>query len=130
MAEFASDNEILRAFHTVLPYLPEYFDHEASIAITDTEKYLYDQPCSAVPVNNQPGSPIPSGGAAFRAIQEGCPVVRAVPKEVYGVAFKSYAVPIKDKGQVVGCVMVAKSLSRRDDLLNYSRHFRRFLTSP
>ncbi len=122
MAEF-SENETLNAFNIVLPYLSDFFDNEASIAITDTDKYLINQPCPAIPLKSAPGDPIPSGGAAYKALRDGNTVINEVPKQVYGTAFKSYAVPIKNRyGKVEGCVMVAKSLSRRDELLNYSKH--------
>ena len=123
MAEFYSDSEVLNAFNIVLPYLSDFFDNEASIAITDTEKYLKDQPCPSLSLNTAVGAPIPSGGAAYKALRDGHTVINVVPKEVYGTAFKSYAIPIKNRyGNLEGCVMVAKSLSRRDDLLNYSKH--------
>ncbi len=122
MAEF-SENEVLNAFNIVLPYLPYFFDNEASIAITDTEKYLNSQPCAAIPLSNAPGEPIRSGGTAYKAMRDGNIAISEVPKEVYGTAFKNYVVPIKNRyGKVEGCVMVAKSLSRRDELLNYSKH--------
>ncbi len=123
MAEFYSESEVLNAFNIVLPYLSDLFDNEASIAITDTEKYLSNQACSAIPINSTPGEPLRSGGTAYKAMQEGHTIINEVPKEVYGTAFKNYVVPIKNRyGKLEGCVMVAKSLSRRDELLNYSKH--------
>ena len=37
-------------------------------------------------------------------------MVREVSAEVYGIPFKSYAIPLKENGRVVGCLMIAKSI--------------------
>lgn len=118
MPNAISDNEVLNAFDAVLPYLAIILDNEASIAITNREEYLVNQNCPSLQVNAKPGDPIPKGGAAFEAIRTGEVKIRVVPKEVYGIPFKSYAIPIKKDNTVVGCVMVGKSLAKREELHN------------
>ena len=39
-------------------------------------------------------------------------MVREVSEKVYGVPFMSYAIPIKQDGEVVGCLMLAKSITK------------------
>ncbi len=113
-----SDNEILNAFDIVLPYLSILFDNEASIAITNREMYLKNQSSPNLQLKLNPGEPIPEGGAASAAIRTGEVIIKVVPKEVYGKPFRSYAIPIKSKGNVVGCVLVGKSLAKSDELHN------------
>ncbi len=109
-------NETLAAFSKVIPYLTIFFDNAASIAITDTERYITNQNCPSLQLKADPGDPIPQGGAAYKAIQTGKMTVSIVPKEVYGVPFKSYALPIKENGNVVGCILLGKSLQKSSDL--------------
>lgn len=46
-----------------------------------------------------------------------------VPKEVFGVAVKSIAVPAKDEnGKVVGSFSIARSLKRQDEILSISQN--------
>ncbi len=110
------DNEILAAFTKVIPYMAVFFDNTASIAITDRERYIINQSCPSLKLKAEPGDPIPEGGAAHKAIQTGEMTISIVPKEVYGVPFKSYALPIKENDKVVGCILLGKSLQKSSDL--------------
>ncbi|EPR10411.1 methyl-accepting chemotaxis protein [Ruminiclostridium papyrosolvens] len=116
------DNEILAAFTKVLPYMATFFDNAASIAITDRERYVINQSCPSLKLKAEPGDPIPEGGAAFKAIQTGKMTISIVPKEVYGVPFKSYALPIKENDNVVGCILLGKSLQKSSDLNEAYKH--------
>lgn len=116
MSTQSGPNEILEAFLKVAPYLPVFFDDTASIAITDTEKFIINQICPSLPIKADPGTLIPEGGAAYRAIKTGEIVISEVPKEVYGVPFRSYAMPVKQDGNVVGCVLLGKSLQKSYEL--------------
>lgn len=116
MSNFIFENEILNAFNKLLPYLSVFFDNEASFAITDTEKYLVNEVCPTLPLKADPGTQIPNGGAAYKAIHTGEIMTSKVPKEVYGTPFRSYAVPIKENGIVVGCILMGKSLKKSFDL--------------
>lgn len=109
-------NETLDAFFKVIPYMAIFFDNAASIAITDTERILVNQSCPGLMLKSEPGDPIPQGGAAFKAIQTGQLTISIVPKEVYGVPFKSYALPIKENDTVVGCILLGKSLQKSAEL--------------
>lgn len=120
--EYLSDNEVINAFNHIIPYLHVFMDDEASIAITDAEKYLKNVGSSGLSLKSNTGAPIPQGGAAYIAVKEGRALINEVPKEVYGTAFKSYSVPVLGvTGDVEGCLMVAKSLEKRNDLLRLSR---------
>lgn len=115
--------DILEAFEKVLPYLPYFFDDDVSIAITDTEKFLVNHVCDSLKIKGGPGDIIPEGGAAHKAIHSGQVSINEVPKEVYGVPFKSYAVPLKnEKMEIVGAVLVARNIQRSKKLLSISRN--------
>jgi len=111
-------NEIMNSYMKLVPYLSVMFDNEASFGLTDTEKYIINECCPSIQLKANPGDPIPKGGAAYEAIRTGNVVITNVPGEIYGTPFRSYAIPIKENGQVVGCMLLAKSLQKRHDLQN------------
>lgn len=106
-----SNEDIILAFEKVLPYLPYFFDDDISVAITDTKQFLMNQPCESIKTNSKYGDPIPEGGAGAKILRSGEPMVQEVPKEVYGVPFRSYAVPLKNEAnEVIGTVLLAKNM--------------------
>ncbi len=112
-----SENEIINAFDMLIPYLKIFFDNEASFAVTDREKFLHNvrNDGTGETYNNTPLSPT---GAATRAIKQGQPVIDYFPS----MALKSYSVPIKgENGEVEGCIIVGKSLKRREELQELSK---------
>lgn len=111
-------NEIMNAFMKLISYLFILFDNESSMALTDSEKYIINENCPTIPLNAKPGDPVPEGGAAYEAIHTGNVVIRNVPGEIYGTPFRSYAIPIKENGEVVGCILLAKSLRKSNELQN------------
>lgn len=117
-----SQNETLESFRNLLPYLPTLFEEDISFGITDKENYLIVQNCERLPINAKGGDKIPSGGAALEALKTGRTIIKDVPKQVYGVAFKSYAIPVKDaKQNVVGVLLAGKSLEKRQDVLGITQ---------
>lgn len=112
-----SNEEIILAFQKVLPYLPSFFDDDISVALTDTKQFLLNQPCESIKTNSSYGDPIPEGGAGAKILKSGMPMIQEVPKEVYGVPFRSYAVPLKNERQeVVGTVLLARNMERSKKL--------------
>lgn len=109
--------DILQSFENVIPYLPTFFEDDISFGITDTQRYIRVQNCERLPINAKAGDPIPEGGAASAALKAGKVIIKDVPKEVYGVPFKSYAIPIfDDKNNVIGVILAGKSLERRNEV--------------
>jgi Methyl-accepting chemotaxis protein len=111
-----SDKEIINSFYRVLPYLNVIFEDEISYAMMDTEKYLLSQDSSELKLGAKAGNPIPEGGGAAAALRSGTAVIKDVPKEVYGTPFRSYAVPLKEDGQVVGAFVLGKSYLKKEEV--------------
>lgn len=107
------NNEVshIDCFLNILPYLQNFFDDDISIAITDREKFIQCYAERSLKVIVAPGTPIPEGGASIEVLRTGKPTIKDVPAHVYGIPFRSYAVPVKDsKGDVIGTVLIARSL--------------------
>jgi len=118
-----SKDEMLVFFHKLTAFLPMLFEDSVSFAIVDNEKYLEIQNCDELPINAEVGDVIPEGGAAFEALRTGNYIIKDVPKEVYGVPFKSYAIPIKDyDNAVIGVFLMGKSLEKRHKVLSLSEN--------
>lgn len=110
------------ALEVLAPYLNVILENEMSIAIADLQKYTKVFPNDKLPIKSAEGDPVPSGGAVYDALKSGKQVVKKVPKEVYGVAFKSYAIPIKgDNGEVKGVIVAGKTLEKSEQVNNLSQ---------
>lgn len=118
-----SNNSLIQSFENVLPYLSAFFDEDVSLGIADSVKYLKVINSEKLPLNAKAGDPIPQKGAAYEALKSGKVTVREVPKEVYGVPFKSYGIPIVDeKNNVIGVVLAGKSLERKNEISALSKN--------
>ena len=113
-------NRTMQSFSDVFTYLPAFFEDDISFALADRDRYIKIQNCDSLPIQAQEGDPIPEGGAAYDAIHTGKITVKDVPKEVYGIPFKSYAMPIYESHTVVGVVLAGKSLQRRFEVVELS----------
>jgi len=119
MQKKISDNEILNSFINVVNYLPCFFDDDVSFAITDTEAFLKVHNNSNLNLRAEEGEKIPEGGAILLAMKNDKVLIKDVPKEVYGVPFRSYAIPIhNEQDEVYGCVVMGKSLVKTNELIN------------
>ncbi|WP_268906143.1 methyl-accepting chemotaxis protein [Clostridium hydrogenum] len=116
-------NKETEALEILIPYLNVIFDGEISVAIADREKYLYVFSSDNLPIKSEVGALIPKGGAVYDALTSGKTVIKRVPKEIYGVPFKSYAVPIKgENNEVKGIIVAGKSLEKSKKVSDLSEN--------
>ncbi|MFL0245636.1 methyl-accepting chemotaxis protein [Candidatus Clostridium stratigraminis] len=112
-----SNGGVLQSFEEIMQYLPIFFEDDISFGVTDTQKYLLVQNCEKLPINAKPGDSIPEEGAAAAALKSGKVIIKDIPREVYGVPFKSYAIPIIDNQKnTIGVILAGKSLQRRNEI--------------
>ncbi len=108
--DISNESPVLQAIIKVAPYIPMFIDEPVSVAVTNTVSFIYNQPCKEIPVVCELGAPFPEGSTPLLVMQSGERTAREVPAKVYGVPFKSYAIPLREDGEVVGCLMIAKSI--------------------
>ena len=101
----------------MVPYINTFFDEDVLIFISDLEKILYYQPSKEIDTKTKVGEPLLKGGAHERALKTGKIIVEDVPKELLGTPFKSYIVPLKENGKVVGGISIGKSVSKRQAVI-------------
>lgn len=116
MSDQRSENDIIRSFFSVLPYLNIIFEDDISYAILDTEKYLASKDSRELKLGVKAGDPIQQGGAIAEVLRTGSAVIKDVPKEVYGTPFRSYAVPLTEEDQVVGVFVLGKSYAKKNEV--------------
>lgn len=117
-----SDNNMINFFYNALPSLEVLFDEDVSMALTDTKQYLYTKYSHKLELNTNKGDIIPEGGAIIEVLRTGNTMIKVVPEHVYGTAFKSFAIPIKEEGKVVGVFVVGKSLERKNAVMSITKN--------
>jgi len=108
--------EVLEAFIRVAPLLPDLSVGDLSIAITDLEKYVCYVPGRDIVFPVKPGDRFNEGTAVAQAIREKRRLIRQMGSEVFGFPYIAVAVPVIDKGSVVGGVCFLQSIEKQDRL--------------
>lgn len=108
--DITNESPVLQAIIKVAPYIPMFIDEPVSVAVTNKIGFIFNQPCKEIPLSSPLGEPFPEGSTPLLVMQSGERTVREVPAKVYGIPFKSYAIPLREDGEVVGCLMIAKSI--------------------
>lgn len=89
----------------LLDVIGELFSDEISIAVSDTEKYIYYRSSKRVDLKISPGDPVKEGTLAYKAMQSKQKVSEFIDREVFGVPYHGMAVPFQHKGELEGCVL-------------------------
>lgn len=108
--DISNESPVLQAIIKVAPYIPMFIDEPVSVAVTNKTGFIFNQPCKEIPLSSPLREPFPEGSTPLLVMQSGERTVREVPAKVYGIPFKSYAIPLREDGEVVGCLMIAKSI--------------------
>lgn len=123
--DISKESPVLQAIIKVAPYIPMFIDEPVSVAVTNKIGFIFNQPCKEIPLSSELGAPFPEGSTPGMVIASGQRTAREVPAHVYGIPFKSYAIPLREDGEVVGCLMIAKSIERirsvKDAIANLSQ---------
>lgn len=109
--DISNESRVLQHFVEIAPYIPMFIEEPVSVAITNRECFIYNQPCEELPVKCNLGEPFPDGNTPSLVMKSGEKIAREVSEKVYGIPFKSYAIPLREDGEVVGCLMIAKSIT-------------------
>ncbi|AKL97264.1 methyl-accepting chemotaxis protein [Clostridium aceticum] len=110
-----SENEkTLNYFIEMSTYLQDLIDEDCIIGIGDTETFLKYLPGKELDVKAVEGAPLKKGDVMYRCLQENKKIVEIIPKEIFGIPFKSVTIPIKNhQGNPVGTISIGRSLKRQ-----------------
>ncbi|SEQ02361.1 transcriptional regulator, LytTR family [Piscibacillus halophilus] len=89
---------------TLIDLISELFSDETSIALSDTEKYVYYRPSKRINLKIKPGDPVVEGTIAYKALNSKQKVSEYIDRDIFGVPYYGMAVPYEVEGEVAGCV--------------------------
>lgn len=120
--EQISDNELMRSFDNLIPYIPYWFDSEVVFTISNREKFLKVVNSKNYNLNTNAGDVIPEGCCADVCLKEQKIVSVIVPPSVFGNEFKTIGIPIKDaNGEIAGTIVIGRP-SMKQDITIMSEH--------
>ncbi|MGI6328648.1 MAG: methyl-accepting chemotaxis protein [Dethiobacteria bacterium] len=115
---------LIEAMLKLAPYIQQLVPFDCSIAVTDREKFLIDRMAKDFELECNEGKPIPKRSGISKAIQSGKVQHTILPKEVYGIPFKSVTVPVTDeKGNIVGVFAIGLSMKTEETLKEAAHSF-------
>ncbi|WMJ79597.1 methyl-accepting chemotaxis protein [Clostridium sp. MB40-C1] len=116
MIKTLEENEIIRSFNNLIPYLQYYFEDEIAFTISNTEYFLKVVDGETIKLGAKDGDILPVNCAAYECLKAKKPISIIVPKEVFGISIKAIGVPVKENSQIVGTIVIAKSLRRKNEV--------------
>ncbi len=116
MSDVFQTSNILNSLKMAFPYFSVLFSDDIAMGITDKEKYQLIQQGKELILKIKEGDAIPEGGAVHEALRTGKTIVKNVGKEVYGVPFQSYAIPVYEGKDIVGVFVVGKSIKKKAEV--------------
>lgn len=90
---------------SLLDVMGELLSDEVSIAVSNTEEYIYYRPSKRVNLKIKPGDPVKDGTIAHKALQTRQKASEFIDREIFGVPYHGMAVPVENDGVLEGCLM-------------------------
>jgi K+-transporting ATPase c subunit len=115
--EARQSEEILQHLVQLAPLLKKAIPLDATIAVTDTEKYLCTLPFGDSMDSRMNGKPLRDGDPVNESMKKKEPLFKTVDAKVFGFAFKASGTPIfDDDGRVIGGLGIGISLENQQKL--------------
>ncbi|MGD9568140.1 MAG: methyl-accepting chemotaxis protein [Sedimentibacter sp.] len=93
-----------------------------NMAVSDTERIIAASPGKTIDLKLKKGDILKDGSVALEAIYSRNPIIRVVPREVYGVPYMGRAIPLFEGSKVIGCIIVAESLDAKEKLIDMAQN--------
>lgn len=90
---------------SLLDVVSDLFSEETSIAVTDTEKYIYYRPSKRIDLKIKNGDIIKEGTIAHKALMTRQKVSEFIDRDLFGVPYHGVAVPFENDGEIEGCLL-------------------------
>ncbi|NFO98054.1 methyl-accepting chemotaxis protein [Clostridium botulinum] len=116
MIENLEENKIINSFNNLIPYLQYYFEDEIAFTISNTKYFLKGVDSDSIKLGVKKGDSIPVRCAAYECLKTRKTVSIIVPEEVFGTSIKAIGVPVSENGKIVGTIVIAKSLKRKNQV--------------
>ena len=103
----------------IMEVIKEFFPENTSIAISDTNEYIYYQPSKKVDFKIKPGDPIKEGSAAYKALTYGQKINSYIESDVFGVPYYGMSIPLIEEGETKGAITAIFPQKPSPFLTNY-----------
>lgn len=111
----------LESFLNIAHFLNELHVEDYAIAVADLNKYLGYFPGIRINHNVKLGDKVKEGSAINLAMTEKKRIVKVIDSSLYGFPYFAVAIPIIEKGWVIGGVCFMESIERREQLLHLTQ---------
>ncbi|MDC2865281.1 LytTR family DNA-binding domain-containing protein [Bacillus sp. BP-3] len=88
----------------LLDVVGELFSDEISIAVSNTEEYIYYRPSKRIDLKISVGDPIKEGTIAHKAMVTKQKASEFINRDIFGIPYHGMAVPFLNNGKLEGCV--------------------------
>lgn len=114
-----TDEDILRAFQIVLPYIDKIVREDVAVGLTDREKYIGYAPGEKLNVDLSAGKTIMDNPVIVRCMQENTTLFADADEKIYGVPIKTIFTPIHGSdGKVIGSLSSGVDMQLNKKLVN------------
>jgi hypothetical protein len=109
-----TDEMLLEAYRKIVPSIKDIVQEDVNISLVDKNGVVLDTftcPGISIPAPAPIGGKPNSDSKVYEAIKRNKIITEVIPKDVFGVAVKTIAVPVSgESGEVLGVVYASKSL--------------------
>ncbi len=109
-----SENKLMEAFYTMIPYFKHYFGTELGFTISNTEKFLLVQGSENLQIKLKAGDKIPEGSAADVCLKKKEVIHIIIPKEVFGFPVETIGIPVLVDVNVEGALVISMSVDKTE----------------
>ncbi|HHU75688.1 MAG TPA: chemotaxis protein [Firmicutes bacterium] len=115
----------LEALIMAAPIMQQLFPFDCMVGIANKDKkYVAYLPSRDVDLGNVIGTMVPPGDPVHDAITTGMIQKATVPKETFGIAFRSMGIPLRDDdGNIIGSIGLGMSLKQQEALTDAVQSF-------
>lgn len=113
-----TDEELLISLNTVFKVLPNLFNTDAGIAISDKEKFIFVRQASTFKLNIAEGAVVTNDALTQKAIKTRNKESSHFPKEVFGFPILAYCIPVinPDTDNIVGTISICMSMEKENEI--------------
>ncbi|MEK4027653.1 MULTISPECIES: LytTR family DNA-binding domain-containing protein [Bacillaceae] len=89
---------------SIMNVMKEFLPPHTSIAVADSEKFIYYEPSKLIDLRIRPGEPYKEGSGAAKAIANRHEISEYINSDVYGIPYYAISIPLFNGAQVTGAV--------------------------
>lgn len=118
-------HEKLQQLSDALPVIRKLFSQDVYIVVLDKNAIVigYSIPDGAIPKMSVGEAFIDPSGTMQSVLRNGVPKHNRLPKEVMGEIFEGEIVPVKENGDVIGCITCTYSVGDKEQMADITSRF-------